>query len=89
MTVTSIRPAVVVAAALASVAMAPAASHAASSSAHPAARSGTAAYVAGTRPDSGTDLRLRLIGVYDEQVTLTARGVHLGGAGWFGGTLLR
>ena len=89
MTVTSIRPIAVVATALAAVTMAAAPSHAAAPTRIEAPRAVPASYVPGTRPDVGGAPQLLLADLYDEHITITTLGVHLGGDGWSGGTLLR
>ncbi len=85
MTTTSIRATAILTAALATVAVAAAPSPAATPT-H--AVSEPAAYAPGARLDVGGAGQLLLGAVSDEHVTITVLGVHVGGDGWSGGTLL-
>ena len=87
MTITSIRRTAIVTAALATVALTTASPHAAAARTHTS--SGPATYAPGARLDVGGAEQLLRSAVNDDHVRITPLGVHLGGNGWSGGTLLR
>ena len=90
MTITSIRRTAIVTAALATVAWTTASPHAAAARTHtPVTSSGPATYAPGARLDVGGAEQLLRSAVNDDHVKITPLGVHLGGNGWSGGTLLR
>ena len=90
MTITSMRTTAIVTAALATVAMTAASPPAAVARTHTAVTSSEpATHAPGTRLDVGGAEQLLRSAVDDDHVKITPLGVHLGGNGWSGGTLLR
>ena len=76
MTITPLRSTAVLTVAIATVAM-------------PVGPAAQAAHAPGARLDVGGAAELLPSAVSDAHVTITESGVHLGGDGWSGGTLLR